>query len=160
MQIKLFIVPVPGGEQVNEELNRFMRSHRIISVQEQAIQGNGGAFWCYSVRYAESTAFGEREKPGIDYRELLGEAAFKRFSTYREIRKKVAKDDEVPAYMVFSDAELAALAKLEVLTEAGMKSVSGIGVKKVERYGRFFMQQLPLQNEKSGKPDAADFGAG
>ncbi len=83
----------------------------------------------------------------------MDEPVFKRFTALREIRKKIAKDDAVPAYVVFTDEELSELAKLELLTEASMKSVKGIGEQKIEKYGRFFLQPLPpnaSKNEKGG----------
>ena len=33
MQIKLFTMPVFGGEQVEEELNKFLRSHRVLQLE-------------------------------------------------------------------------------------------------------------------------------
>ena len=48
---------------------------------------------------------------------------------------------------VFTNEELAELAKIEGLTEAKMKSVKGIGQKKVEKYGHHFLPKSP-QDEK------------
>jgi superfamily II DNA helicase RecQ len=57
------------------------------------------------------------------------------FSRLREIRKALATDDGVPAYAIFTDEELAGISRLPELTESGMKTVPGIGEKKVARYG-------------------------
>jgi superfamily II DNA helicase RecQ len=152
MQVKIFTIPILGGEAFNEEMNAFLRGHRIISVEDQLVQGSGGGWWVFKVQYAEG-AVADREKPRVDYRQVLDEPAFKRFTALREIRKKIAKDDAVPAYVIFTDEELSELAKLELLTEASMKSVKGIGEQKLEKYGRFFLQPLPpntSKNEKGG----------
>ncbi len=41
--------------------------------------------------------------------------------------------------MVFTDEELAGLAKLDTITSKSMLSVKGIGEKKVERYAKYFI---------------------
>ncbi|MBK7937344.1 MAG: HRDC domain-containing protein [Lewinellaceae bacterium] len=137
MQIKIFNIQIPGGEALNEEMNVFLRSKKIISVEERVVQSGQGAFWCYSIRYVDDVTISDREKPKADYRQVLDEQAFRRFSALRDIRRKVAKDAAVPAYAVFTDEELAELAKIHPLTEAGMKSVKGIGEKKWRNTGIF-----------------------
>lgn len=47
----------------------------------------------------------------------------------------------MPAYAIFTDKELAALAKLEVLTAKNMVEIKGIGQRKVEKYGTYFITQ-------------------
>lgn len=89
------------------------------------------------MRFLETTA---PKKARVDYREVLDESTFKRFSQLRQIRKKVAQEDGVPAYAVFTDEELAALARVPKLTAEAMQSVKGIGEKKLARYGRFFVE--------------------
>ncbi|MBK8193472.1 MAG: HRDC domain-containing protein [Lewinellaceae bacterium] len=74
----------------------------------------------------------------VDYRQVLDEATFKRFAALRDIRKRVAEAESVPAYVVFTDGELAAIAKLEVITPAGLSAVEGVGEKKIEKYGHYF----------------------
>jgi superfamily II DNA helicase RecQ len=43
---------------------------------------------------------------------VLDDATFKRFSALREIRKRVGQEDGVPAYAVFTDAELAEIDRI------------------------------------------------
>ena len=108
---------------------------------------------CFIIRYIDDVELAERERGGrVDYRELLDEASFKRFSALRQIRKKVAQDDAVPPYAVFTDQELAELARIELLSPEAMKKIKGIGEKKIEKYGQFFVN-LP-KDEKSDEPVA------
>ncbi len=37
MQLRVFTIPVFGGEYVNEEMNKFMRANRIISVDKPLV---------------------------------------------------------------------------------------------------------------------------
>jgi hypothetical protein len=83
MQIKIFTIPIMGGEKLLEEMNAFLRSKKILRVEEHLIHEPGGACWCYSIRYIEDGKgkykFGKTSKK-IDYREVLDEQAYGRFS--------------------------------------------------------------------------------
>lgn len=140
MQIKLFTIPIGDSGAAVEEMNRFLRGNKILEVQNQLISNAHGACWCFCIRYIERTFTpGNETKAKVDYKTVLDEATFQKFSKLREIRKKVAADEGVPAFAVFTDEELAGLAKLDMITEKTMLSVKGIGDKKVERYAKYFV---------------------
>lgn len=54
MQIKIFSVPAVGGEAINEDLNKFLRGHKILQVEQQLINEAGGAYWSFCVRYTNA----------------------------------------------------------------------------------------------------------
>jgi len=147
MQIKIFSIPALGGEALNEEMNSFLRSKKVLQVEGQLAQESGGAYWSFCIKYVDSLAVAEREKPRVDYRTVLDEAAFARFSKLREIRKGIAGAENLPAYAIFSDEELAELAKMKTITEGSMRTVKGIGDKKMEKYARHF---LTTQSDEKG----------
>ena len=60
------------------------------------------------------------------------EALFERLRTWRA---EQAKEASVPAYVVFTDATLTALAELRPTTVEALLGVSGVGRTKLERYG-------------------------
>ena len=60
----------------------------------------------------------------------------------REWRAGIAKEHGVPAYVVFHDATLAELARLRPLTETALGQISGIGARKLERYGAALLELL------------------
>jgi len=158
MQIKLFTIPIGDSGNALEEMNRFLRGNKILGVQNQFANNENGAYWCFCVRYIEKTFAPAAEQPKgkVDYKQVLDEATFKKFSKLREIRKKVAADEGLPAFAVFTDEELAGLAKLEKITPQTMLSVKGIGDKKVERFAKHFITSdnpSEKQDEKSGTPD-------
>lgn len=153
MQIKLFTIPIGDNGTALEEMNRFLRTNKILEVQNQLISNENGAYWCFCVRYIEKAFNPATDHPAkVDYKQVLDEATFKRFSRLREIRKKIAADESIPAYAVFTDEELAGLAKLDAVTPQSMLSVKGIGDKKVERFARYFMDP-PEKNETLGTID-------
>ncbi|MBX2890942.1 MAG: HRDC domain-containing protein [Saprospiraceae bacterium] len=136
MQIKLFTIPIPGGEALTEDMNVFLRSQKVLEVTEQVV----GNHWCFCIKYLDDAAPNDRQK--IDYREVLDPETFQRFSRMREVRKALAESESVKPYVIFTDAELAELAKLEQLTLESMQRVKGIGEKKTEKYGAKFIEQV------------------
>jgi superfamily II DNA helicase RecQ len=141
MQQKIFTIPVIGGEVLNEEMNVFLRSKKNIQVERHIIQQNQGNFWTFCISYLDDiTGVGDKIK--IDYRQALDEKTFAIFARLREIRKKIATDEGVPAYAIFTDEELSNIAKLDEFTSSKMLKVKGIGEKKVEKYAQRFISEM------------------
>ena len=64
------------------------------------------------------------------------------FERLRSLRKRLADEADVPPYVVFSDASLRDMcAKLPDSDEAFL-AVSGVGEKKLARYGSAFMNEI------------------
>ncbi|WP_300404379.1 ATP-dependent DNA helicase UvrD2 [Nocardioides sp.] len=57
------------------------------------------------------------------------------FERLREWRKQRAAAEEIAAFMVFSNATLELVAELKPRTPVALKSISGIGPEKLEKYG-------------------------
>ena len=57
------------------------------------------------------------------------------FEALKEWRLKRSRADNVPAYVVFSNATLIELANLRPTTDAGLRAISGIGPAKLAAYG-------------------------
>jgi superfamily II DNA helicase RecQ len=134
MQLKMFTIPVIGGEQINEELNRFVRAKKVIKLEKQLLALGTDAYWCCCVSYVDDVAGVYKERGKVDYRQELDEATFARFSKMREIRRQIADAEGIPAYGVFKDEELAAMAKIENLSLQDLRKIKGIGEKRVEKY--------------------------
>ena len=73
-------------------------------------------------------------KPAIAAQNL-GPDAQVRFINLKAWRTEVAKEHNVPAYVVFADATLAGIAERNPQTLEDLHGVSGIGSKKLEAYG-------------------------
>ena len=56
------------------------------------------------------------------------------FDRLREWRRRRAADDGVPAYVVFHDRTLAAIAEARPTDAAGLSAISGVGPSKLQRY--------------------------
>jgi ATP-dependent DNA helicase RecQ len=64
------------------------------------------------------------------------------FDRLRALRKQIADAQGVPAYIVFSDGTLAAMAAQRPRNQDEMLEVSGVGPAKLEKYGRAFLELL------------------
>jgi superfamily II DNA helicase RecQ len=139
MQIKFFTIPIFGGEAAAEAMNSFLRSRKILHTEGQLLSNAGAVCWCFCIRYMGDEPVAGRERAKIDYMEVLDADSFQRFSKMRIIRKQLAAEEAIPAYAVFTDAELAELACIEKLSIETMKQVKGIGEKKTAKYGLHFI---------------------
>ena len=64
------------------------------------------------------------------------------FMRLKHLRKVLAEENEVPPYVVFSDATLVDMASKLPTTKDTMLDVSGVGQTKLTRYGDAFMQLI------------------
>ncbi len=60
----------------------------------------------------------------------------------RELRARLAKEQGVPAYVIFHDATLLAMLREHPQTLSALGAVSGVGERKLERYGEAFLGVL------------------
>ena len=58
-----------------------------------------------------------------------------RFAALKAWRAEVAREHNLPAYVIFHDATLAAIAALAPRTLDDLQGISGVGAKKLEAYG-------------------------
>jgi ATP-dependent DNA helicase RecQ len=65
-----------------------------------------------------------------------------RFAALKAWRAEVAKSHNLPAYVVFHDATLAAMAQLQPRTLAELAVIGGVGAKKLEAYGGEILRVL------------------
>lgn len=147
MQVKIFTIPIFSSDTHEEELNKFLRTNKILQVQSQFLQENG-SYWSVFITYLEGGSNGEehrQKRVKIDYREVLSEAEFARFAKYREIRKHLATEEGVPPFVIFTDEELAYLSKYENMSYARIKELKGVGEKKAEKYGRYFIEEQEIR---------------
>lgn len=145
MQIKIFTIPTNYEDRELEEMNHFLRANKIADVRKEFFGSVDGGYWTFCVTYLpdatmrnlpQTQNFGKKEK--IDYKNVLDEASFERFTQMRTVRKQIAENEAIPPYAVFTDAELAEIAKFENPTLQDLAKVDGIGKRKLEKYGVAF----------------------
>ena len=162
MQVKLFSLPVFGSEELVGELNRFLRSHRILQLERHFCPDSGG-YWAFMVEYvdgdpiAESPPVSRRERK--DFLEGMNEEEKARFNAYKRARRDLSLRFSIPAYLIFTNEELAILARLPELSEESVKGIKGIAPQRMKDYMKYLIETLK-EDEESGEPDAPDSGNG
>jgi ATP-dependent DNA helicase RecQ len=73
-----------------------------------------------------------------------GDEAYDRelFAVLRALRREIAAERDVPPYVVFSDAVLRAMAREVPRTPAQLRSISGVGEKKLADFGTRFLEAI------------------
>ena len=66
------------------------------------------------------------------------------FERLRELRKKLADERDVPAYIVFSDVSLRQMARNYPESENDFARISGVGEKKLREFGEVFLNEIAL----------------
>ncbi|MDX8392872.1 MAG: DNA helicase RecQ [Mariprofundaceae bacterium] len=64
------------------------------------------------------------------------------FEALRTLRSRLAKEQNVPPYVIFPDKTLAEMAAVKPANETQMLGISGIGETKLSRYGETFLSEL------------------
>ena len=72
----------------------------------------------------------------------LDDVQQQRFQSLRSWRATTAKEQAVPAYVVFNDKTLAAIAERRPATMVELSTISGVGEAKLERYGDAVLEVL------------------
>ena len=75
----------------------------------------------------------------------LDDAQRARFERLREVRRELAREHGVPAYVILDDAGLAAMARDIPRDEAALLRIPGIGAVKLERYGSALLAALDAE---------------
>ena len=140
-----------------EDLNRFLRSHRILQIERHFCNDSGG-YWAVFVEYIDgnpqdaSTPVRRRDKQ--DATQGLSEEEKQRFEYFKEVRRQLATKNSIPAYLIFTNEELAILARVEELTPESIKYIKGIAPTRLKAYIENFYVVKDAKESKG--PDAED----
>ncbi len=139
VQLKTFSIPACGSEMMEEYINKFLRSKRVLDIEKHFSPESGG-YWTFCIEYmdAESnTGAQQNSKPQKDPTEGLSDVQKQRYERYREIRKDLAKQFNVPHYLVFNNEELAAIAQLDHVGPETQK-IDGVAPQRLKDYLQYF----------------------
>ena len=82
VQYKIMTVPALHPDGAEEELNRFLRSVRVVSLKRELIVDHGNSFWSFVVEYLMDNKTAPASIPDAgnkrtDYKDLLSPSAVK-----------------------------------------------------------------------------------
>lgn len=85
---------------------------------------------------------GRAPTAGAGLAATLDDAAQARFAALKAWRAEIAREHNLPAYVVFHDATLATMAQQQPASLDALATISGVGAKKLEAYGREILRVL------------------
>ena len=141
MVFKFITVPIQDGGQAEAELNGFLRSHKVLSVDRCWVEQGSSSFWSFCIDYLETGSNSPSTfKPGIsrakvDYRDVLKPEEFTVFVQLRDWRKQVDQTEAVPVYTIFTNEQLAQMVQTRTTTKAALEKIAGVGDARIEKYG-------------------------
>lgn len=72
----------------------------------------------------------------------MSDDEFALFARLRELRKKIAEEEAIPPYAIFTNEQLADMVRKKVTTLQAMKEINGIGDAKISKYGQVFLGSM------------------
>jgi ATP-dependent DNA helicase RecQ len=78
------------------------------------------------------------------------------FERLRELRKRLADERDVPAYIIFSDVALRQMARNYPVNESDFTRISGVGEKKLREFGTSFLNEIVLHLTSNPRQIFAD----
>jgi len=115
-----------GGLKLSEAARPVLRGEQRVQLRRDTARP------LRSAREARA----QRSDEALD---ALGQSRFERL---RRLRSELAREQNVPPYVIFHDSTLRALAAAEVAALADLDGIPGIGAKKRERYGEALLKAL------------------
>jgi ATP-dependent DNA helicase RecQ len=82
---------------------------------------------------------------------VLGQEDAALFAELKQLRSSIAREEQVPAYVVFPDRTLAEIAVRRPRSLGALSEVRGVGPAKLDRYGERFLEAV----RDSGSTEAA-----
>jgi ribonuclease D len=119
-----FFVSPFGEKTVCDELNAFLKSHRIVNVEKRLIDGDRGTGWVFLVEYGaeNKNQVPVSTSPKVDYRDILNEQEYALFDKLRQLRKELAEKQGIPVYAIFTKDHLANMIKNKYDSPKGLAS--------------------------------------
>ncbi len=89
----------------------------------------------------------------IDYKSVLGGEGFAVFNLLRDERKKIAENEGVPVYTIFTNAQLVEMVQKKIISASAIQTLDGVGKVRTEKYGAQFIAILAraFNEESDGK---------
>ena len=135
MPFAFFQVAPDASQDAASPLNAFLRGHRVVRVTREWCGAGGESFWAFCIEYLEGPSDTVATTAKIDYRELLPPKQFEVFARLRNLRKTLSEREGQPVFAIFTNAQIADIARRECKTLEDLRAVDGVGDARVAKYG-------------------------
>ena len=150
MKVKALTLPWREDGFDTEALDRFVAGHDVLAVSEHFFMLDGLPSWALLLTYRPlSPSFahahggqpgvtgpiGPMGQPTVDNGLVVGPDERPRYEALRRWRADRARQDGKPAYVIFTNNQLLAIARRAPTTIAALGEVPGVGDAKLEAFG-------------------------
>ncbi len=141
MKLKVFTLRFsPRADGFDDTpLTTFLADKECLAVHEHFFVHELVPTWALLVSYRDIPRPGERERPkevGADYRVDLAPEDQQLYDVLRTWRNERAKREGKPAYLLFSNKQLAELARQRPTTLAALHAIDGLGEARSRDFGQ------------------------
>jgi ATP-dependent DNA helicase RecQ len=116
----------------------YLKGERLVLLREAAAEPQRESL--RKAKFANKDGKPKAKTP--DTLATLDTAAQRRFAALKAWRAEVAREHALPAYVIFHDASLLAMAEAAPQTLSELSGISGLGAKKLEAYGQEVLRLL------------------
>jgi len=111
-----------------------------LTPASKAVLFNGGKIQLVRMQVAAKRAAQDKARAKVKTkRERVRDELFE---VLRQLRRELSRKEGIPPYQIFSDATLEEMAAKRPLLDSELIEISGVGEKKLKRYGNFFMDKI------------------
>ena len=159
MAYRFFTVPIRSPAEGETQLNAFLGSHRVLSIDCKWVESGTESLWCSCVDYIEASGVVGRDRKSSkkDYKELLSPQDFAVYVRLRDLRKTISQEEAIPVYTIFTNDQLAAMVEKRVRSLGELKAIDGVGESRIAKYGERFLEVLN-QADVVRDPEASEAG--
>ncbi len=123
----------------DHEMITFLQNKRVLEVREHFFIHAQNPNWVLLVSYRESVkvaALPSTKNSKPDWRAELEAPVRPLFDALRQWRNEKAKSDGVPAYVLLTNRQMAAVAERRPSTISQLQEIDGVGESRTERWGK------------------------
>jgi len=110
------------------------------------------------MKFSKDTSSSEQSKVSKNKRksEILTSKGLDLFEVLRQVRTKLAREEGMPPYIIFSDKTLTDMCVKLPFNREEMLMVSGVGINKFDKYGQIFIEAITEYT--NGKKEELSYG--
>ena len=155
MSLHFFAIAAREPQPAQDEFNAFCVANRVVTIEREFVNDGLKSYWAFCVTVANGSgplpdalkrsSRTTKESGGagrVDYKEVLSEGDFEVFATLRHWRKTTAEQEGLPVYAVFTNEQLATIARERCASLADLRRIEGVGASRVERYGDAVLRRV------------------
>ena len=158
--LHFFSIPALGGRAEQDALNAFVAQQRVVALDKHWLDAGLDSCWAVCVTVAAGpgplpatlklagSKGGRAEK--IDYREVLDPDDFAVFAALRGLRQQLSGQDGVPPYALFTNEQLAVMARQRPTSADALRTIDGVGEARVSKYGAAFLAVVQTSQRPAG----------